>query len=366
MNIVQSNEYHPKVVFHPGEALKEKLEELGFGPKEFALRTGKPEQTISKVLNGKSSITPEMSVLFEAVTKIPVSFWQKKQARYDEYVAKLQRADSIENAIEWAQSFPYADMAKQEWVPPTKNILEKVENLFSFFGIAVKEAWEDFFLNQKLAVNFRISLKGTKDPYALSAWIRQGEILAANQPVPKYERKKLNDCLPKLKEYMANEEPDFWSKTLYLLNSCGVKVICVSCIPRVSANGVSRWINGSPVIQISDRMKRYDIIWFSLWHEIGHIMMHGSKFISVENVEYDERDLKVENEANDFAIKWTFSEQEEEEFIYRNDNSKAAIIEFAEEIGTHPSLIAGRLVRKNELKPQAMMGMKIAPKVVIK
>ena len=58
------NEYHPTIVFHPGETLEEKLEELGMGPKEFAVRTSKPEETIIQVLHGKSSITPEMAVQF--------------------------------------------------------------------------------------------------------------------------------------------------------------------------------------------------------------------------------------------------------------------------------------------------------------
>ena len=367
MNNAQSNEYIPSIVFHPGETLKEKLEELGIGPKEFAIRTGKPEQTISKVLNGKSGITPEMAVIFEAVTQIPASFWQKKQARYDEYIAKQQRSQSIDAAIDWAKAFPYAKMASAGWVTVTRKPKEKVEHLFAFFGIAVKEAWDDLFLNKKLAVNFRISLHGTKDPYALSAWIRQGELLASNQHLQTYDKSKLNLALPTLKRLMAVGGKDFWKNTVTLLNDCGVKVVCVQCLPRVSANGVSRWIKGSPVIQLSDRLKRYDVIWFSLWHEIGHILKHGSKHISVENVEYDDRDNLIENEADDFAIKWTMTKQEEESFVRKNDFSKEAMVSYAKEIGTHPSLVAGRIAREypHDLTSQAMMAMKIVPKVSI-
>jgi plasmid maintenance system antidote protein VapI len=58
------NEYFPQTIFPPGETLKEKLEEMNMGPKEFALRTGKPEKTIIAVLQGTSAITADMSVLF--------------------------------------------------------------------------------------------------------------------------------------------------------------------------------------------------------------------------------------------------------------------------------------------------------------
>ena len=40
------NQYFPQSVSHPGETLEEKLQEMGMGPKEFSIRTGKPEKTI--------------------------------------------------------------------------------------------------------------------------------------------------------------------------------------------------------------------------------------------------------------------------------------------------------------------------------
>lgn len=92
------NEFYTDIAFHPGETLAEKLEELKMGPKEFAIRTGKPEKTIIAILKGDSSITPEMAVLFESVLKIPANFWIKRQYSFDEYKARGQRATVIEQA----------------------------------------------------------------------------------------------------------------------------------------------------------------------------------------------------------------------------------------------------------------------------
>lgn len=80
-----TNQYIPTIVFHPAVTLREKLEEIGMGIKEFALRTGKPEKTIIAVLNEESSLTPEMAVVSENVTKIPANFWIVKQSRYNEF-----------------------------------------------------------------------------------------------------------------------------------------------------------------------------------------------------------------------------------------------------------------------------------------
>ena len=85
MNI---NEFHTDIVFHPGETLSEKLEELKLSPKEFATFTEISEETIMSILKGEASVTPEMAVLFEKILKIPASFWIKRQSNYNKYKTK--------------------------------------------------------------------------------------------------------------------------------------------------------------------------------------------------------------------------------------------------------------------------------------
>jgi addiction module HigA family antidote len=85
--------YTPQIAFHPGETLAEKLKELGMGSKEFAAITGQHEETMPSILNGSSSITPEMAVQFEQVLKIPAHFWLNMQRRYEEYlIGEKQRS----------------------------------------------------------------------------------------------------------------------------------------------------------------------------------------------------------------------------------------------------------------------------------
>ena len=56
------------------------------GPTDFGIRTGLPEKTICEIIEGESSITAEMAIQFERVTKIPANFWLSSQRLYDEYV----------------------------------------------------------------------------------------------------------------------------------------------------------------------------------------------------------------------------------------------------------------------------------------
>lgn len=93
--MTQVNEFFSDIAFHTGETLSEKLDELNMGPKEFAVRTGKPEKTIIAIIKGESSITPEMAIVFESVLKIPARFWLKRQLSFDEYQARQKRVLGI-------------------------------------------------------------------------------------------------------------------------------------------------------------------------------------------------------------------------------------------------------------------------------
>lgn len=334
------NEYFPQSVFHPGVDLKEKLDEIKMGPKEFALKSEKPEKTITAILKFESSITPDMAVQFEKVLKIPADFWLKRQYQYNEYIAREKQESMLQESGVWSKKFPYKEMIKLNWIPESKNLSETTGNLLSFFGIASHKAWENYFLNQKLKLAFRISLKHISQPYAVSAWLRQGEIQASKLDTGIYSEKIFKSVLHDLKSIMIQCPDDLFNKIQKLLMKAGVKIIFTKCLPKACVNGTTRWINDKPLIQLSDRYKRYDIFWFTFFHEIGHILLHGKKDIFIEfGKENDEK----EKEADNFAVKWLLPLEQENEIFKSGNFSEQNIIKFAKKFDTHPSIIIGRL-----------------------
>lgn len=347
--MAKQNQYFPSVVFHPGETLAEKLEEMEMGPKEFALRTGKPEKTIIAVLKGESSITPDMAVQFENVTKIPANFWMNHQRGYDEYIAREKRKAVIQEAVAWARQFPLADMIKKGWLPQVATIEEKTMEMLAFFGFSNHTAWEDYYFKQQLKVAFRISLAQTKEPYAISAWLRKGELQAAALDANDYSEKKFKDALPELKSIMANHPEGFFNQLQSICLEAGVKVVHTPCIHKAPISGSTRWLNDTPLIQLTDRYNRNDSFWFTFFHEAGHILLHGKKDIFLENLDYSDKDLIKEREADAFAVKWTLTEDEEAKILAATLLSKGAIGDFAKKFTTHPAIIIGRLQHKKRI-----------------
>ena len=344
--------YQPDYAVHPGETLREKLEELGMTPKEFAVRTGKPVKTISEILNGKSSITFEMAVLFEKVLKIPAGFWIKKQSNFNELVARKKHQKELEQAIDWAKLFPYPQMAKLDFVKATRKAEERVEELLHFFNVSKPTAWENIYMNQQTPVFFRISLKHAKNPYALSALMRMGEIKANSIEAPDFNKVVLKSILPELKNIMSNKPSDYLQQIQKKCLLAGVKVIYTHNLPKTVIHGTVRWIIDKPVLQMTDRLKRYDIFWFSLFHEIGHILLHGNKKnIFLEEINNSENKDYKEKEADNFSAQWLLSDDEYEKII-TTINSGAGIMEtiqyYANEFKTHKDIIIGRILYRNK------------------
>ncbi len=344
--MTRQNQYFPQSRPHPGETLTEKLEEMEMGPKEFALRTGKPEKTIIAIMKGESSITPDMAVQFENVTKIPANFWMNHQRSYDEYIAREKRKAAINESVAWAKQFPLADMIKKGWLPPVGSIQEKTMEMLAFFGFSNHTAWEDYYFKQQLKVAFRISLAQTNAPYAISAWLRKGELQAAELHANDYSEKKFREALPQIKNIMAKHPEGFFNRLQKICLEAGVKVVHTPCISKAPISGSTRWLNDTPFIQLSGRYKRNDSFWFTFFHEAGHILLHGKKDIFLENLDYSDKDMQKEREADEFSCKWTLTTEEEAEILDAAPLGEEKIRAFAKQFNTHPAIIIGRLQHK--------------------
>lgn len=75
-------------VYHPGETLYEKMQEMGVEVEEFAMKVSIPEEVIVSVIKGQGFITPKMAETFEMITKIPTYMWLRHQKSYDDFIAR--------------------------------------------------------------------------------------------------------------------------------------------------------------------------------------------------------------------------------------------------------------------------------------
>ena len=80
------NEYHPKVVVHPGEVLAERLMELEVSLEDFSKQIDVPLPALKAIADGEDPVAHEMAKRFEQALRIPTHFWLNLQKNFDEQI----------------------------------------------------------------------------------------------------------------------------------------------------------------------------------------------------------------------------------------------------------------------------------------
>lgn len=308
-----SKEANQPITVHPGVILQKKLDEMSMSVKEFALRVTKSTSTINDILKGKGSITPEIALAFENVTLESAHYWLDLQSRHDEYGARMRLNNSSEEISKWMMNFPLMVMIVKGWVAAGKTVEESANHLLSFFGVSSVKAWEDYYLRRVLNTTFRISLTGAKELHIVSAWLRKGELQAKEMHLKQsYSEQKLRDKLPRLAELMEehnqnyNEENAirYENKVKRVLQEAGVKMVITPLLPKISIYGCTRWFGETPCIQMAHECFSAEYPWSVLFHEVGHILLHGKKEVFLEGLFYTDREEAKEKKANQFARRY--------------------------------------------------------------
>lgn len=66
----------------PGETLREALAERQMTQAELAEQIGRSESVVSRIINGRADITPEVAIELERVLGISAKFWVNLEAQY--------------------------------------------------------------------------------------------------------------------------------------------------------------------------------------------------------------------------------------------------------------------------------------------
>ena len=76
--------------FHPGIYIMEYLDAMKMTSKELSAKTGIPEETLSSIMNGNSSITYDVAYKLSEYFNSSVNFWINLQKQYDMYTKKAK------------------------------------------------------------------------------------------------------------------------------------------------------------------------------------------------------------------------------------------------------------------------------------
>ena len=75
----------------------------------------------------------------EKVLGVPSSFWNNRERRYRESLARQEERKRLESGVGWLKSLPVREMINAGWIKEYRDRVEQLKELLSFFGVASRE-----------------------------------------------------------------------------------------------------------------------------------------------------------------------------------------------------------------------------------
>lgn len=332
----------------PGDRIQEHLDFIGMSQAELAERLGRSVPKLNELIKGKAPITKETAAKLEYVLGIPASFWLNLEKFYQEELLQIEQLEFLETCKSWVTGFPITILKNMNLLPNTNVKSELAEALLKFFRVASPTEWSKIYEGESLA--FKIELRHTTDPKAISAWLRIGELQAEKIKLAAFDKKELTDALPTI-QYLAYSQPQDWLSQLQsICASFGVALVYSPCISKAPIHGAARWIRNKtvPIIQLTDRKKDYNAFWFSFYHELAHIRYHNKSDIFIDGIDNITPDLEKEQEADDFAIRMIMSDSIRAKLEHLTFNIES-LRQFSSTYRIHLSILISQLQRIDKI-----------------
>lgn len=326
----------------PGVTIKEQLDDRGMTQKEFAVRMEMSEKHISKLINGEVQLTPDVALKLEFVLGVPSSYWSNLEAIYREKLKRAEEENRIDEDVEIVKKFPYAEMSKLGWVDDTKKKVERVFSLRKFFEVtALKLVLDD----RISGIAYRRLSETEKGDYALLAWAQRAKIEARSRETSLIDVQKLEQILPEIREMTVDLPSDFCPRLTSLLADCGIAIVYLPHIGGSFLHGASFVDNKKIIVGLTVRGKDADKFWFSLFHELGHVIL-GHIFNDRATTSEEERaaDAFARDQLIPMSDYTAFTEK------YHDRYTERAIVQFSKKVGVDPGIVVGRLQKQGEIE----------------
>ncbi|WNJ17564.1 ImmA/IrrE family metallo-endopeptidase [Pontibacter sp. G13] len=350
----------------PGDTIQEHIDTIGMSQAELAERLGRSVPKLNELIKGKAPISKETATKLGYVLGIPASFWLNLERIYQDELLEIEQLEHLESCKEWVSGFPLSAMKTLGIIPDTRDKAEIAKSLLAFFRVASPAQWSSIYEGKSVA--FKIELRYTTEPQAISVWLRLGELQAAQLQVADFDKKALRDQLSTFKEIAFSHSEDWLDQLQSRCASCGLALVYTPSIAKAPIYGASRWIrsNSLPLIQISDRQKDYNAFWFTFFHELAHILYHGKKDVFIEGLASIQPDPVKEKEADSFAARMLLSEKARGALALQDEFTAEWVQAFSQTFRQHPGIIVGQIQRMHPQLYKNYQLNRLKPKVAFK
>ncbi len=337
-------EYQELLAFHPGYYILDIITDMGITQSEFAKRLNTTNKTLSKLLNGEISLSDDIAQKLAQMLGTTVDVWLKLQLAYNEKVLAIKQRKELDEEKEYLKQIDYRYFSKLKLVEDTKKPEDRIKQLRKFFKVSSLQV-----LKQKdflVACRTVVTSVTEKNIMNSNAWVQTALNLTERIDCKPFNKQLLESFLPEIRSMTLQEPSVFYPRLYEIFRECGVAFVLLPHLPNSGVNGAVKWINKEKVLlALNNRRLSADTFWFSLFHEIKHVLQQKLKstFISGSPSDYGQIDNELEVEADLFSGDYLIPREKYNKFINIANFNQSNIELFAEQIGIHPGVIVGRL-----------------------
>lgn len=327
--------------YHPGEYIKDALEALDMTAKEFSLRTGISERMLSGIITGECDITFDTAFKLSEYFGNSINFWTNLQNQYNAYLKEQEIADSIKTDWILVKSIKkyLKDCHYIEESDDNQTIVLKARKLCGVNQLTLLD-------KKDLLVCFKEQSNTFGDSYFYqNFWIALALNEARKKESKSFSKEKLEGSLNKIRQMTLMDADDFYPQLLNLFDDCGISFVLLPYLSKSNIYGVTKWLSrDNVVLSVSNRGEKADLFWFTICHEIAHVLMEHKReaLMYINGLEDKAADIVAEDiliprkEWNNFVTKT----------MYFTPNN---IETFANKIGVHPCIVLGRLHKERRV-----------------
>ena len=326
----------PAEAFPVGEYLSDELRERGWAIVEFAEILGRPVQAVSEILNGRKEITPTTASEIAAATGTSAETWLRLQDTYRLWKLSQSLPDEkltdVARRARLASMVPLRELCKRGEIPGGDLDAQEraVCELLDIPSLDATPGWA-------LAARRSESDAPLSSPQL--AWLGCVRRRAATHSSTTYDVGGLELLAEQLTATVR--EPEDLLELPARLAAVGVRLVHTVRFDDSKIDGAAFFDDLGPVIGLSGRIAKLDIVLFALLHEIAHIHLgHVAQAVSWILIfsappRASENDKQTRSpRGGPYPRPWA---------LRSADLAWGVVLACAESLGVHPAMVVGRL-----------------------
>lgn len=342
--MIQTSQVRPAKKFGPGYFIREQLELREWNQEELAEITAFSQKHISDLLNNKKSISLDTARILGEVFDTSAQYWLNLDNEYriwlrQEPNEKEKEADTKAMIYE---RMPIRDMIKKGWLAPPQSTEDLKQKVLNFWGKTTLNFDQEDATMLPYLTRKSTAYNKFNAAYAIT-WYKKALSIADQITVNAFDAAKLGMLCEQITDHTL--AVDGVAIFLEKLKQIGVKFMVLPHLEKTYLDGAAFFSNNNPTVVYTGRYKRLDHFWFTLTHELAHVLLHlnSTTTFILDNLQDGERD-QMENEAN--ALAGRFLKHSEIAAFLKNEThylSANRVEECATTYNVHPSIVIGKL-----------------------